>query len=93
MQKFIGKVQLIRIINKQYKETVKDYLNKYSYSVNEQVEKKIDARPEMIEEFNFGLEETIQWINNQMIVYMCTILEIAINDFFKCLFIENLIWF
>lgn len=71
------------------KETVKDYLNKYSYSVNEQVEKKIDARPEMIEEFNLGLEETIQWINNQMIVYMCTILEIAINDFFKCLFIEK----
>lgn len=37
------------------KETVKDYLNKYSYSVNEQVEKKIDARPEMDRRIQFGI--------------------------------------
>ncbi len=71
------------------RETVKDYLNRYSYLAIGQDVKKIDASQMMVDEFNSGLEETVQLMNNQMIVYMCTILEIAINDFFKCLFIEK----
>ena len=72
-------------------KSVKSYVNEntYTYYMDQDVEKKEGDSKEYVELISSSMKSAMQLMNNQMIVYMSTIVETALNDYFKCIFIKN----
>jgi len=73
------------------KESVEEYVNRNTYThINGEIGVvKIGASKEMVEAVNDDLLSAKLLMNNQMIVYLVSVLEVALNDFFKCIFVDK----
>lgn len=73
------------------KESVEEYVNRntYTHTNGEIGVRKIGASKEMVEAVNDDLLSAKLLMNNQMIVYLVSVLEAALNDFFKCIFVDK----